>query len=117
MARLIAISMFLLLCAASPAFAHASLVEAVPAPDAVVAIGDVSVELRFDSRLDPRFCRMQLLDANGDAVALTQQASASQSMLKAVAAQLPEGAYILRWRILSVDGHANQGDIRFRVGR
>ena len=116
MSRLLAFSM-LLMCSGSQAEAHASLLQAVPEPGAVVAGDDVSIELRFDSRIDPRFSNLELLKAGSDAAALSLQAAESQNTLKARATGLEDGPYLLRWRVLSVDGHANQGDIKFRIGR
>jgi len=112
-----AFSILLLMCPSSQAFAHASLLEAVPQPGAVVVGNNVSIELRFDSRLDPRFSQMELLKSNGDSAPLALQAVDSQIILKSKSSELKEGPYVLRWRVLSVDGHANQGEIKFRIGR
>jgi copper resistance protein C len=118
LARLLLFSTILLMCLSSRALAHASLLESVPQPGAVVAGDNVTIELRFDSRLDVRFSRIELLKPNGDAAPLTLlQAADSQSLLKARGTELEEGPYILRWRVLSVDGHANQGEIKFQIGR
>ncbi len=117
MARSLAFATMLLMCSASQALAHASLLQSVPEPGAVVAGDDVAIELRFDSRLDPRFSRLELLKAGSDAAALSLQAAESQNTVKARATGLEEGPYVLRWRVLSVDGHANQGEIKFRIGR
>jgi len=115
--RTIAFGMLLLMATNSQAAAHASLLEAVPQPGAVVAGDRVAIELRFDSRLDVRFSRMELLRPDGNAAPLTLQATDSQSQLKAGAVDLEAGPYVLRWRVLSIDGHANQGEIKFQVRR
>ena len=117
LSRLLVFSTILLMCLSSRALAHASLLESVPQPGAVVAGDNVTIELRFDSRLDVRFSRIELLKPNGDAAPLTLQAADSQSLLKARGTELEEGPYTLRWRVLSVDGHANQGEIKFQIGR
>jgi copper resistance protein C len=117
MSRSLAFSMMLVMCSGSQAQAHASLLQALPEPGAVVAGDVVSIELRFDSRLDPRFSNLELLKAGSDAAALSLQAAESQNTLKARAAGLEEGPYVLHWRVLSVDGHANQGEIKFQIGR
>jgi methionine-rich copper-binding protein CopC len=115
--RSIAFAILLLIGSNSHAAAHASLLEAAPQPGAVVAGDSVAIELRFDSRLDVRFSRLELLKPDGNAALLTLQAADSPSQLKARAGDLDAGPYILRWRVLSVDGHANQGEIKFQVGR
>ncbi len=113
----IAVGLLLLIAANSQAAAHASLLDATPQPGAVVVGDSVSIDLHFDSRLDARFSRLDLLRPDGNAAPLTLQAADSQSQLKARAADLDAGPYILRWRVLSIDGHANQGEIKFQVGR
>jgi len=117
MLKTLAFSLILLMGSVSEALAHASLLHAVPEPGAVVTGDHVAIELRFDSRVDQRFSRMELLKPDGDAAPLASQAGDSQSILKATGTGLDEGPYILRWRVLSVDGHANQGEIKFRIGR
>ena len=115
--RLFAFSFAFLALAASRAFAHASLLEASPEPGSVVSANAVTIELRFDSRLDPRFSRLTLVRPDGDEAALALETGDARSVLKARATDLGEGNYVLHWRVLGVDGHANQGDIKFRVGR
>ncbi len=117
MSRPLAFSMLLLTCLTSQALAHASLLAAVPRPGTVVTGDNVSIELRFDSRLDARFSRLELVKPDGGAAPLTLLAADSQSILKAKGTELGEGPYILRWRVLSVDGHANQGEVKFQIGR
>ncbi len=114
--RLFAFSFAFLALAASRAFAHASLLEASPEPGSVVSANAVTIELRFDSRLDPRFSRLTLARPDGDETPLTLETGDARSVLKARVTDLGEGNYVLHWRVLGVDGHANQGDIKFRVG-
>jgi copper resistance protein C len=106
----------LLMNPALDAAAHSSLLEAMPGDGAVVAAGDVAIELRFDSRLDARFSQFTVFKADGSRSVLTLQVGDKPGVLKATGTRLTEGSYLLHWRVLSVDGHANQGQIRFRVG-
>ncbi len=114
--RSFAFSIALLMSQASDAIAHASLLEAVPGEGVVVAAGDVSIELRFDSRLDARFSQLTVFRPDGSRSVLTLHAGDRPGVLKATGTGLSEGSYLLHWRIVSVDGHAEQGQIRFRVG-
>ena len=77
--RSIAFAIFLLIASNSQVAAHASLLDAAPQPGAVVAGDSVSIELRFDSRLDARFSRLELLRPDGNATPLTLQAADSQA--------------------------------------
>ncbi|WP_363349356.1 copper resistance CopC family protein [Methylocystis echinoides] len=113
--RLLTLSTVLFMHATSSAVAHASLIQASPQPGAVVAGDRVSIELRFDSRLDARFSGLKLLRADDNQAALTMESANSPSVLRASGTGLTEGRYVLYWRVLSVDGHANQGEIKFEV--
>lgn len=112
---LLALSLLLLIASASDARAHASLLAANPPPGGVVAGDSASIELRFDSRLDPRFSRLALRAADGGETLLTIEAGESSNVMKAKANGLGAGRYHLLWRVLSVDGHANRGEIKFSV--
>jgi copper resistance protein C len=114
--RLLVYLIVFLMNPALDAAAHSSLLEAKPGDGAVVAAGDVAIELRFDSRLDPRFSQLTVFKADGSRSVLTLQVGEMPGVLKATGTRLGEGSYLLHWRVLSVDGHADQGQIRFRVG-
>lgn len=114
--RLLANLVALLMTYAPDAMAHSSLLEAVPADGAVVAAGDIAIELRFNSRLDQRFSRLTISDPDGRRLPLALQVEDRPSVLKATGTRLGEGSYLLHWRVLSVDGHAGEGQIRFKVG-
>ncbi len=114
--RPLAYSIAVLLCSAPGATAHSSLLEAVPHEGAVVAAGDLSVELRFDSRIDPRFSQLTVFAPDGSRSVLKLQVGDKPSVLKATGTRLGIGRYLLHWRVLSVDGHADQGQISFEVG-
>lgn len=114
--RPLAYSIALLMCSAPCAIAHSSLIKAVPHDGAVIAAGDVSVLLHFDSRLDPRFSQVTVFKPDGSRLVLTLQVGDKPGVLKATGTRLGKGSYLLHWRVLSVDGHADQGQISFDVG-
>lgn len=107
----------LLMSCAPDAMAHSSLLESVPGDGAVVAAGDTAIELHFDSRLDPRFSRLTMTNPDGRRSVLPLQGEDRPGVMKATGTRLGEGSYLLHWRVLSIDGHAGEGQIRFRVGR
>ena len=107
----------LLLCLALtpwPAFAHAILVESMPALRATVAPGVAHVVLRFNSRIDPARSRV-ILRGGGAEVPLAVAAGVGADQLVADATLQP-GEYVLRWQVLAIDGHITRGDLPFSVG-
>jgi len=99
---------------AGDAAAHAIIIESTPAVGAVVTGSDVPVTVRFNSRIDQERSRLTLTGAGGKAWPLAMLAASSPDTLRAVAHDLPPGAYTLHWQVLAVDGHITRGDIPFR---
>ena len=107
-----------LLCAAlaggSPALAHAIIVESLPAVDEAVKAPDITLRLRFNSRIDQERSRLTL-SGGGKSWPLAMTVASSPDTLEAKATGLPPGPYTLRWQVLAVDGHITRGDIPFRL--
>lgn len=89
------------------ASAHAYLVKAVPAQRAVVFAAPNRVQLYFNERLEPKFCTVSVVDAQGEAVhsgdAVVEARDPKQ--LAVALKPLGSGVYTVRFRVLSVDGH------------
>ena len=98
---------------------HAIVLESSPAADAVLPQPPSQVVLRFNSRIEKRFTRVTL--ALGDrapvVVALpTGDAETTPDRITIPLEALGPGAYVLRYRVLAVDGHITEGALRFTVG-
>lgn len=76
---------------------------------------DLTIELRFNSRIDHQRSRLILYLADGSARPLTQAMDVAPDVMVAKAVGLAPGAYRLRWQVLAVDGHITRGDIPFKV--
>lgn len=98
-----------------PAHAHAIVIQSTPAADAVVTGPDVTVELRFNSRIDHRRSGLTLYLPDGGNRPLSQALGTAPDVIGAKAVGLAPGAYRLRWQVLAIDGHITRGDISFRV--
>lgn len=95
--------------------AHAVVIEAQPRVNAAVPAGEVTIRLRYNSRLDVARSRLVLTVPGGGTVQLTPQAGSSNDELVAVAPARAAGGYRVRWQVLTLDGHLTRGDIPFRV--
>jgi len=99
--------------------AHAIVLESAPAPDAVLTRSPEQVTLRFNSKLERRFTRITLTagDRAPAPVALPDGGgSAAPDRVVVPLAPLGPGVYVLRYRVLAVDGHITEGALRFTVG-
>jgi len=97
-----------------PAMAHAILVRSTPVEGATVAPGAVDILLTFNSRIDSSRSRLTLTGPDGTATVLPLGAPAVDQLNGH--ASLTQGAWVLRWQVLAVDGHITRGDVRFKVG-
>jgi len=105
--------------AANPALAHAVVVASEPKAQEVVTSSSLSIDIRFNSRIDAGRSRLLLLipkRANSPSVILPLEAGEADA-LRASAMNLEDGPYELLWQTLSVDGHITRGVIPFEVKR
>ena len=100
---------------AGRADAHAVIIDATPAINAVVAPGGFDVRLRFNSRIDLDRSRLTLVASTGKSLKLAIIPGDAPDIVSARAETLAPGDYRIRWQVLSVDGHLTRGDIPFIV--
>ncbi|MCU0260694.1 MAG: CopD family protein [Ilumatobacteraceae bacterium] len=104
-----------LLATPSPVHAHASLVGVAPADGAVVEEPPAVVEITFDESVSLTGGDARALDDTGAEV--STGASASGSVVSvALPPSLPEGTYVVTWRVISGDSHPVSGSSVFHVG-
>ncbi len=95
--------------------AHAVLLETTPAAGAVVASAPAAVVLRFDGPVRP--IAVQLLRAEDDvALALPPVEAIDTRLSLPLSHGLPDGSYVLSYRVTSADGHPVAGSFVFSVG-
>ncbi len=110
----------LLLLGPRPAAAHAIVLESVPAPDAVLARPPERVILRFNSKIEKRLSRVTLAAPGGGArpVSITSDGSGGDREPDRIVIPirpLSPGRYVVRYKVLSADGHITEGALRFTV--
>jgi len=112
-------SMLVLLVAwEAPASAHAQLLSSTPAAGSVVRHSPPQVLLRFDEPVEIDFGSIRVFDAAGARVDLggTHYANSSDSAMAIPVPHLPDGAYVVAWRVISADSHPVHGAFIFSVG-
>jgi methionine-rich copper-binding protein CopC len=109
------LSVALLLGLAGQAQAHAHLVKAEPAVDAMGA-APKEIVLHFNETLVAGFSGFELTGPNGAKIALTIRPGADGvSLIGAPAAPLKPGAYRVTWHAVTADTHRMQGAYGFMV--
>lgn len=99
----------------STVFAHAIIVGSTPAANAQVAEGSLDITLRYNSLIDIAHSRISLVDPAGKVTALAARGDAPPGVLAAHGSTDSTGRWIIRWQVLSVDGHITRGEIPFQV--
>ncbi len=103
--------------AALPALAHAVLIEASPAPRARLVRPPTRVTLGFSERLEPAYAAASVWREGGPRVDLGD-AGVSARDPRRLSVSLPPlapGRYVVRYRVLSVDGHVVESEYSFTV--
>ena len=98
---------------------HAIVLESSPTHEAVLSRTPEQVTLRFNSRIEKRFTRVTLAAADQAPVPVAlpaADAEATPDRLTIPLKPLEPGVYVLRYRVLAVDGHITEGVLRFTVG-
>ncbi len=105
---------------ASPAsaWAHAALLQTVPEASRTVNVAPPEVRMRFSEPVEPRFAIVSVTDAAGRQVTDGDPAAApgSPQTLVTPLRRVPEGWYLVFWRVISADGHPVRGAFTFAVG-
>ena len=96
-------------------WAHAVLMDSVPKLNSAVKGSELSVNLRFSSRIDGNRSRVRLVAPDGTLSTLTLTRQPSPDTLRTHLTGLKPGAYKLEWQVLASDGHMTRGEIPFTV--
>ena len=108
----------LVLCLAHAlAFAHAALVRSTPTRRATLDKPPARVQLWFNERLEPAFSRLSVWDQGAAQVDLggARVPADDPTALSVGVPALTPGTYVVRFRVLSLDGHVVEGEFPFTI--
>jgi len=102
-----------------PASAHAVLVRSTPPGRATLAEKPDRVQLWFNERLEPAFSTVSVWSSAGAQVDAgdARVGPDDAKRLSVTLPPLPPGAYSVRYRVLSVDGHVVDSSFSFTLRR
>jgi copper transport protein len=101
---------------ASPALAHAELVSMTPANGAQLTGPPTEVRMTFTESINLVDNGIRLVDHVGAKVPTPQPTVNGRTVTWPMPPDLPEGPYIITWRVVSADGHPVSGASSFGVG-
>lgn len=105
-----------LLMAATSALAHSFLVDATPSSKDHVSPAPKSLKLRFGGGVEPAYSKLTIETPDGKVLA--QGAVGKPETPRELTLDAPDlqaGRYIVRYRVLSTDGHIVEGNYDFTV--
>jgi copper transport protein len=100
------------------AWAHAALLRTTPEPSRTINRAPPEVRLTYSEPVEPRFAIVSVTDAQGRQVTSGKPAAAAGAPQTLVTPmrRVPEGWYLVFWRVISADGHPVRGAFTFAVG-
>jgi copper transport protein len=104
------------LAGAAPAWAHAELDTSTPGDQAVVAQPPKEVVLRFTEGVGVQPDGVRVLDSSAERVDLGKATASDDTVRVPLPDDLPDGGYVVAWRVVSADGHPVHGAFQFFVG-
>jgi methionine-rich copper-binding protein CopC len=109
----------MMMLATGPAFAHAQLRGAVPAAGSTVTTPPTEVALSFSEAVEPRFSRIEVLDAAGQPMQKPDARTVPGDPTRLVVSLMPlkPGTYRVIWHATSTDTHKTEGSHSFTVSR
>ena len=105
--------------AVTAALAHAVLVKSIPDSRAMLGRPPDRVQLWFNERIEAAFSTVSVWSESGRQVD-RQDAAVGSDDAKRLSVSLPPmepGTYMVRFRVLSIDGHIVDASFRFTVTR
>ena len=100
------------------AWAHAVLLRTNPVGNKVLGGPPAQITMTYSEPVEPRFAIVSVTDAAGNLVTNGSPARSPQdpNTLVIPLKKIPEGWYLVYWRVISADGHPVRGAWTFAVG-
>lgn len=114
--KVIVTAAFAAFCVTSSALAHSFLVDAAPSSKEHVIGSPKTVKLRFGGGVEPPYSKITIETQDGKVLAEGNIGVPDKPReLSVNAPELAPGKYVVRYRVLSTDGHIVEGNYEFTV--
>lgn len=106
----------LLWMSGTPAFAHSFLVDATPSAKEHVETSPKIVKLKFGGGVEPAYSKLSIIGADGKTLVEGGEGKPETPReMTLEAPPLAPGRYVVKYRVLSKDGHIVEGNYEFTV--
>lgn len=111
-----AFAVVLSIAGATPVLAHSFLVDATPSSKEHVATPPKTIKLKFGGGVEPSYSKITIESPDGKVLGEGNAGVPGKPReLTANTPELTPGKYIVRYRVLSSDGHIVEGNYEFTV--
>jgi copper resistance protein C len=109
----------LAIAATSLAQAHSFLVDANPSAKEHLSAAPKSIKLRFGAGVEPAYSKLTVETTDGKVLAqgAVGKPDNPRELTLDAPADLPPARYLIRYRVLSTDGHIVEGSYEFTVDK
>lgn len=114
---LLTVGLWLALGPATPAWAHAYLIDSSPERDSVVQTAPDQVVLTFNEPVQPVAERFLVVAPDGEPLDIGEPQADGAVVTIPLSGADAEGTYLVSFRVISADSHPVGGSIMFSVGR
>lgn len=114
---LLLLSLGLSLAWAPSSFAHDQLISSTPKPGEHLDQAPTSLKFSFSASLLSLGNEVLVMDTQGKDWAQGSAVLSAEVLTQALAPELPDGEYTIRWRVVSSDGHPISSTQTFLVGQ
>lgn len=101
---------------AGTAAGHSQLIDSTPGADESLDTAPSEVELEFNEEVNERGAVLMVVDTDDENLTDGEVVVDSRFVRVPLSEDLPDGAYEVRWRVVSADGHPVNGTIPFTIG-
>ena len=107
----------LLFVAAAPATAHSFLIDANPSAKDHIAAAPKTIKLKFGAGVEPAYSTITIETPDGKVLAqgAVGKPDSPRELTLDAPADLPPARYIVRYSVLSSDGHVVKGNYEFTI--
>jgi copper transport protein len=113
------VALVVALAAPASAFAHAALLRTFPSASVVVVKPPKELDMTYSEAVEPQFATVSVTDpaAHQEATAKPHRSPSNpDTLVTPLRPNLPQGWYLVYWRVISADGHPVRGAFTFAVG-
>ncbi|HXY57175.1 MAG TPA: copper resistance CopC family protein [Methylocystis sp.] len=111
------VGLALLFGAAAPATAHSFLIDANPSAKDHIATAPKTIKLKFGAGVEPNYSKLTIETGDGKVLAsgAVGKPETPRELTLDAPADMPPARYIVRYRVLSTDGHIVEGNYEFTI--